>query len=1078
MYKKAIAGAIAIICTVNALGIAPNFNKNSYSAKSYSINAYAEGEEEDKVYNFDEDYADTSYYSYSMSKVSGTEWTVGSSYKYSIMNIKATHKDVETNKTVTDLNEYVIGLTYFSDQHEIDVKACSYVYVPDDIMESLNSKNIVLKDASKVLAIAASTFSNQIYIKSVDLDGIEYIGDSAFSGCPYITEETIPESVRYMGKGVFKGSGLKTLIFKNKVLNIPASFCENTVVSKVEFSYPKMVKNIGESAFANTVLTDYILPASSEDVIISKKAFANCKQLAKAILPDNTTQIDTEAFSGCTALSAVSIGNGVSKIGDKAFYGCSTLTDITLNNSILSLGKNAFMNCTSLVNAPSFPDNMVMDEGVFKGCSKLKKVSLPYSMTTVPIETFANCTSLTQIELGENVNIIGKSAFNSCTNLQEVTMYGYAAIIGQTAFAKCSSLRELPFKECGILKSNAFEECTALTNIDLMVTGDYMYYDDTKITGTPDFSKDTKPALGYYVFKNCTGLKTASVESPHSWGSGTFYGCSSLTSAYIGIKGYTSLPTHIFYGCSSLTNLKNTDFSTINYIGESAFQNCKVLKNVTFPNVIVIEKNAFNSCYELESICNGDIIATDYGESCFANCKNLKQKVNSTASTIDASAFSGSGITSLYIKGTVGNTVVLGSKAFSNCENLTKVDIIIPDGIEYSVGSELFSKCPVLTSCKYTGSEIPESMFLNCTELDDLTLPNAKNVKKAAFKNCTKLKSIKEMSYLNSIAGEAFANCSALTKTYANGSTTFVGDSQYSGCSSISTANVYALTQSMFKNCSALGSVTLSENITSIPQNAFSGCTNLSSINLENIKSFAASSMAGTGIKNLELKSVNDIASKAFDSCLELESVNLEADTIAASAFIKCANMTKAEISANKIGSSAFSDCSNLKELYLKNSENYTLSLVEDNAFANTSLEYAVIPDSVDTIGKKAFGYLKNKAVNGFEIVGTPGTTAETYANENGFRFVDASTFIPGVVLGDINGDKVIDAIDASLALTEYAAISTNQPSTFTTDEQKVAADVNGDTIIDSIDASYILSYYSYVSIGGKNTFKQYLNEQ
>lgn len=121
---------------------------------------------------------------------------------------------------------------------------------------------------------------------------------------------------------------------------------------------------------------------------------------------------------------------------------------------------------------------------------------------------------------------------------------------------------------------------------------------------------------------------------------------------------------------------------------------------------------------------------------------------------------------------------------------------------------------------------------------------------------------------------------------------------------------------------------------------------------------------------------------------------------------------------------------------------------------------------------------MKNKAVNGFEIVGTPGTTAETYANENGFRFVDATTFIPGVVLGDINGDKVIDAIDASLALTEYAAISTNQPSTFTTDEQKAAADVNGDTIIDSIDASYILSYYSYVSIGGKNTFKQYLNEQ
>lgn len=77
--------------------------------------------------------------------------------------------------------------------------------------------------------------------------------------------------------------------------------------------------------------------------------------------------------------------------------------------------------------------------------------------------------------------------------------------------------------------------------------------------------------------------------------------------------------------------------------------------------------------------------------------------------------------------------------------------------------------------------------------------------------------------------------------------------------------------------------------------------------------------------------------------------------------------------------------------------------------------------------------------------------------------------------LGDVNGDGMIDATDASYILTEYAFLSTTNKSAFTK-QQKKAADVNNDGIIDAVDASAVLSFYSYLSTDGKiNNIEEWL---
>lgn len=76
--------------------------------------------------------------------------------------------------------------------------------------------------------------------------------------------------------------------------------------------------------------------------------------------------------------------------------------------------------------------------------------------------------------------------------------------------------------------------------------------------------------------------------------------------------------------------------------------------------------------------------------------------------------------------------------------------------------------------------------------------------------------------------------------------------------------------------------------------------------------------------------------------------------------------------------------------------------------------------------------------------------------------------------IGDVDGDSEINSSDASLVLSEYAAIATGDGTTFN-EAQSEAADVNKDGAVDSSDASVILSYYAYKSTGGELSFSEYI---
>ncbi len=78
----------------------------------------------------------------------------------------------------------------------------------------------------------------------------------------------------------------------------------------------------------------------------------------------------------------------------------------------------------------------------------------------------------------------------------------------------------------------------------------------------------------------------------------------------------------------------------------------------------------------------------------------------------------------------------------------------------------------------------------------------------------------------------------------------------------------------------------------------------------------------------------------------------------------------------------------------------------------------------------------------------------------NGYiKILGEKPYLPG----DVNKDRQVNAVDASLILEYYALMSTNMESDLT-DDQKKLADINNDGQIDTIDASAILSYYAETS--------------
>ena len=214
---------------------------------------------------------------------------------------------------------------------------------------------------TKLKTIGDNAFDNRFLTGPLVLpEGLDSIGKEAFQK-NYITEVTIPESVRAIGVTAFyDNQSLKSVTLNNSMETINQSLFNNCNKLAVVHG-GKNVKTIVYRAF---FACDSL--RSIKDVVpvtIDREAFYNCQKLEslnfsriKSIGYESfyccyglkeadlttLTSITERSFVACTGLKKVTLGNDITAIKSSAFNGCGALEEVVLGSSINSLESNCF----------------------------------------------------------------------------------------------------------------------------------------------------------------------------------------------------------------------------------------------------------------------------------------------------------------------------------------------------------------------------------------------------------------------------------------------------------------------------------------------------------------------------------------------------------------------------------------------------------------------------------------------------------------------------------------------------------------------------------------------------------------
>ena len=236
--------------------------------------------------------------------------------------------------------------------------------------------------------IPVKAFTNTS-IRFVDLPTkLKTIGDNAFDDRLLTGPLVLPEGLDSIGKEAFQ---------KNFI---------------TEVTIPESVRAIGQSAFYyNQSLKSVTLNNSIET--INRSLFNSCNKLAVVRGGKNVRIVDQSAFAGCDSLRSISDITPVT-INSSAFYNCRKLESLNFSR-IKSIGYESFYNCFGLKEADLTTLTSIYGRS-FIGCTGLKKVTFGNDITTIKSDAFNGCDALEEVVLGSSINSLESNCFYSTKN--------------------------------------------------------------------------------------------------------------------------------------------------------------------------------------------------------------------------------------------------------------------------------------------------------------------------------------------------------------------------------------------------------------------------------------------------------------------------------------------------------------------------------------------------------------------------------------------------------------------------------------------------------------------------------------
>ena len=174
-----------------------------------------------------------------------------------------------------------------------------------------------------------------------------------------------------------------------------------------------------------------------------------------------------------------------------------------------------------------------------------------------------------------------------------------------------------------------------------------------------------------------------------------------------------------------------------------------------------------------------------------------------------------------------------------------------------------------------------------------------------------------------------------------------------------------------FSSCQNLKTVSLPESMSCISDGAFLGCFNLTTINIPD--------------------NVGFIGENAFFCCTNLQNVHIPKSLtrIRPGAFFGCCNIKSVDIpyGVQRIEDASFGNCTRLSEVTIPESVKW----IDERAFFTTALKRVFIPQNAEVYAD-AFGYGMGGKTDDFVIYCYKGSSAETYAKQNGFTYKNVTS--------------------------------------------------------------------------------------
>lgn len=353
-------------------------------------------------------------------------------------------------------------------------------------------------------------------------------------------------------------------------------------------------------------------------------------------------------------------------------------------------------------------------------------------VTSMSDASFASLTKIEEVIIPPNLEKLGIGAFKYCSALKKITLLdGRKSIqIPSQAFKECTALTTLEIKVSGTvtIADNAFEGCTALDSIHIIGEQVNIAKEAFKNCGSIDNIniKATEIQIGESTFLSSQNLKEVNIDGSNTMiGDMAFAECTNLETLKLG--NCDSIGNEAFSNCTGLKNLA----LDVKKIGKKAFQKCKNLKSILFQNEVMIEEEAFVNSFDL----TGESKEVVFQENAilkggtFSGCSGLESVIfckDVTMGTKDATYdFSNTGIKNITFQG----KTVLSSNSIRNCANLQK--IVFQGNTTLADGA--ISTLSKLESVTFEGTEnqlgMTTSPFINCTGLKNMYFYNAISIK-------------------------------------------------------------------------------------------------------------------------------------------------------------------------------------------------------------------------------------------------------------------------------------------------------------------------------------------------------------